>query len=91
MNIPEVEEEEVENTQNVQPTFLTLNAFVEMPTLNAFDEHEFETVDGVFSSMPKVNIIEKTSKFVKFTIPYGVEEVTIFTALLDNVIHKVVE
>lgn len=82
----------VEPIEEIEP--LTVSAFstsVEIPTLNAFDEHSFETVDGVFSSMPKVNIVERTSTLIKFTIPFGVEEITIFTGIEGNVIYKVVE
>jgi hypothetical protein len=41
--------------------------------------------------MPKVNIIERKSELVTFMIPYGVEEVTIFTPLTGDVLYKVVE
>jgi len=63
----------------------------ELPTLEALVEHTFETTDGVFSAMPAVDILKKTSTSVTFSIPYGVEEVTIFTSLLNNVIYRVVK
>lgn len=80
----------VQEEESAEPMLMPLNSSVELPALEALTEYTFETTDGVFSSTPAVEIIKKTSSTVTFTIPFGIEEVTIFTSELDNVLYRVV-
>ena len=80
----------VQEEESAEPMLMPLNSSVELPTLEALTEYTFDTTDGVFSSTPAVEIIKKTSSAITFIIPFGIEEVTIFTSELDNVLYRVV-
>jgi len=75
---------------SIQAIGLSRSLIPEVKKLEAIIEHTFETKDGIFSSVPKVNIIKRKSNEVTFSIPYNITEITIYTYYLNNELFEVV-
>lgn len=70
-------------------------ALDETPTLIALVENTLETYGAFFAAVPKVEILERKKNSVKFSVPFGIDEVLISTkndsGQIIETYYKVVE
>jgi hypothetical protein len=78
-NITTPKSEEIEVIENDEIIEQEEQLEPQQESLYAMTEYTFKTKDAYFSAIPRVDIIQKTKTSIKFSIPFGIDNVTIKT------------